>query len=128
MDRCTGGPDKTSSKLNCVSANKQIIRRKDIFDEVKKCTGGNGNKAGYTAIQSQSLAGAVIRKPHGINKAVYTPPQSRTGGQERFSKKYTDVLFGSGRNAEIARKSKMLRTDRPTDRPTDRQTDRHGKF
>ena len=59
-----------------------------------------------------------------INKAVYTPPQSRTGGQERFSKKYTDVLFGRGRNAEIARKSKMWRTNRPTDRPTDTASSR----
>ena len=51
-------------------------------------------------------------------------PKSRAGGQEWYSKKYTHVLFGRGKNAEIACNSKMLRTDRPTDRPTDR----HGKF
>ena len=59
-----------------------------------------------------------------VNKAVYTPPQSRTGGQERYSIKYTHVLFGRGRNAKIARKSKMLRTNRPTNRPTNKASSR----
>ena len=51
--------------------------------------------------------GHDINTKQNWNKAVYTPPQSRTGGQEWDSKKTLPFCFG------------YEPTNRPTDRPTD---------